>query len=101
MIDIHTLLKANIENMGEEERAYFQQFTEKLKDKLVEELINYKIQSLLKLAKSNEDNFRMNLESMLYNGFKGYDKMPMETLITIYLENKSQEDFMNLIQNIN
>ncbi|MDS0524653.1 hypothetical protein NNC19_03110 [Clostridium sp. SHJSY1] len=99
-MDIVKLLQNNTSGLNEEERRQAEKFTDSLKEKIIEELVEFESDELIKKLWKNREEFVDSLGSILINGIKGYSKMPIELLINIYLEKKSNEDFIELIENI-
>lgn len=99
-MDIIKLLQTNSSNLSEEERKQAENFTDSLKEKIIEELVEFEADELIKKLWKDKEEFVDSLGSILINGIKGYSKMPIELLINIYLEKKSNEDFISLIENI-
>ncbi|WP_143317212.1 hypothetical protein [Clostridium cibarium] len=99
-MDIMKFLHNDTSGLNEEEKVQVENFTENLKEKLIEELVEFEGNQLIKKLDKSKEEFLDSLGSILINGTKGYNKMPMDLLINIYLEKKNNEDFINLIENI-
>jgi hypothetical protein len=100
MMDIMKLLHNDTSDLSEEERIQAENFTEDLKEKLIEELVEFDADELIKKLHESKEEFIDSLGSILINGTKGYSKMSIDLLLNIYLSKKSNEDFINLIENI-
>lgn len=100
MTDIFGLLNANLDNLNEEERRYVEEFTDKLKENIIEELVEVEAARMIKDAKQDKEKFVEDLGQILIQGCKGFNKMPIQLLIDIYLEKKTDIDFMNLLEKI-
>lgn len=99
-MDISNLLQGNTEGLSEEEKVQVEAFSENLKDSLIEELVLSKQQHFLKIAKEDKEQFEDELRSLFIFGIKGYNKMSLELLINIYLEEIGNKSFVNLINNL-
>lgn len=99
-MDILNLLQGNTEGLSEEEKVQVAEFSENLKDSLIEELVLFKQQHFFKIAKEDKEQFEDELRSLFIFGIKGYNKMSLELLINIYLEEVGNESFVNLINNL-
>ncbi len=64
------------------------------------ELINDKADKILKDIDKSKDYFINTLTEILENGCKGYNTMSTKALLNIYLNVKSEEDFINLIEQV-
>lgn len=99
-MDILNLLQGNTEGLSEEEKVQVEEFSENLKDSLIEELVLSKQQHFFKIAKEDKEKFEDELRSLFIFGIKGFNKMSLELLINIYLEEIGNESFVNLINNL-
>ncbi|MGG7177134.1 hypothetical protein ACQPU1_06070 [Clostridium paraputrificum] len=99
-MNIFQLLHNDTEGMSEEELKYATEFTEKLKEKIIDELVQYEAENLIKKLDRDKDDFIESLGQILTNGTKGFNKMPMQLLVNIYLEKKNEEEFTRLIDSI-
>lgn len=100
MTDIFGLLNTNLDNLNEEERRYVEEFTDKLKENIIEELVEVEAARMIKIAKQDREKFVEDLGQILMQGCKGFNKMPIQLLINIYLEKKTDVEFMNLLEKI-
>ncbi|MDD6794769.1 MAG: hypothetical protein PUE01_05075 [Clostridiaceae bacterium] len=99
-MDIFKLLSGNLEGLSEDEKVKAEEFTEKLKDSLIEELILCEAHDLISKLERDKEEFIDSIDSIYRNGIKGYSKMSMQLLLNIYLEKKGNEEFVRLIENI-
>ena len=99
-MNIFNLLSNNKENLSLEEQQYAEKFDMVLREKIINELVEFECKKLMELMKTNEESFINKVEQILVNGKKGYKDMPTKTLIDIYLERKNEGDFIYLIEGI-
>lgn len=99
-MDIFKLLSGNLEGLSEEEKVKAEEFTEKLKDSIIDELILCEAQELISKLERDKEEFIDSIDNIYRNGIKGYNNMSMQLLLNIYLEKRSNEDFVRLIQTI-
>ena len=100
-MNIFKLLNNDIQDLSEEERIFAESFNEALRNNIIDALVEYEIEELIKQLKDNEESFREKLSEIFINGKKGYNKMPTKTLIDIFLDKKDEGEFVNLIESIN
>lgn len=100
MFKIEDILSGNFSSYPEETREYLEKYTEEFREAIKGELIENFADVMINNYDKNNEAFRDILTEMLSNGFKGYNKMSTRTLLNIYLEKKSQEDFMKLLEKI-
>ena len=96
-MNIFKLLNNDIQDLSEEERIFAESFNEALRNNIIDALVEYEIEELIKQLKDNEESFREKLSDIFINGKKGYNK----TLIDIFLDKKDEGEFVNLIESIN
>ena len=77
-----------------------EKFNETLRNNIIDTLVEYEIEALIKQLKDDEEGFRERLADIFINGKKGYNKMPTKTLIDIFLDKKDEGEFINLIEGI-
>ena len=99
-MNIFRLLNNDIQDLSEEERIFAESFNEALRNTIIDALVQYEIEELIKQLKNDEDGFRDKLADIFINGKKGYNKMPTKTLIDIFLDKKDEGEFINLIEGI-
>ena len=99
-MNIFRLLNNDIEGLSEEERVFAESFNESLRNNIIDALVKYDIEELIKQLKDDEDGFRERLADIFINGKKGYNKIPTKTLIDIFLDKKDEGEFINLIESI-
>lgn len=100
-MSIFRLLNNDIQDLSEEERIFAESFNEALRNNIIDALVEYEIEELIKQLKDDEESFRDKLSDIFINGKKGYNKMPTKTLIDIFLDKKDEGEFINLIESIN
>lgn len=100
-MNIFRLLNNDIQGLSDEERIFAERFNEELRNNIINALVQYEIEELIKELKDDEDSFRGKLADIFINGKKGYNKMPTKTLIDIFLDKKDEGEFVNLIESIN
>jgi len=100
LLKIEDILSGNFSSYPEETQIYMKNFAEKLKNYIKTELINDKADKMLKDIDKSKDYFIDVLTEILENGCKGYNTMSTKALLNIYLNVKTEEDFINLIEKI-
>lgn len=100
-MNIFKLLNNDIQDLSEEERIFAESFNEALRNNIIDALVEYEIEELIRQLKDDEESFREKLSDIFINGKKGYNKMPTKTLIDIFLDKKDEGEFVNLIESIN
>jgi len=101
MFKIEDVLSGDFSSYPEETRKFMEEYTEKLREAIKEELIKELAERMLKDVDKSKETFMNILTEILDNGCKGFNKMSTRTLLNLYLEKKSNEDFMRLFENIN
>ncbi|MDU5261222.1 MAG: hypothetical protein E6176_02210, partial [Clostridium celatum] len=99
-MNIFKLLNNDIQDLSEEERIFAESFNEALRNNIIDALVEYEIEELIRQLKDDEESFREKLSEIFINGKKGYNKMPTKTLIDIFLDKKDEGEFVNLIESI-
>lgn len=100
MIDFMKLLNNDTSNLSESERAQVEMFTNSLKEKLIDELVKYEADELIKKLEKDKEDFVESIGQNLINGCRGYKNMSMQLLLDIYLEKIGSESFISLIENL-
>ncbi|ERI91512.1 hypothetical protein HMPREF1982_03156 [Clostridiales bacterium oral taxon 876 str. F0540] len=100
MFSIHDILSGDFSKYPEELQEYMKKYTEKLREAIKEELAKEMADKILKEVNKDNETFMSILTEILDNGFKGFNKMSTRTLLNMYLEKKSEEDFMKLLESI-
>lgn len=100
MVKIEEILCGDFSAYPEETQIYMKNYTEKLMKYMKEELIQDKADRMLKDIDKSKDYFIDVLTQILENGCKGYNTMSSRSLLNIYLNTKSQEDFINLLEKV-
>lgn len=101
MIRIEELLSGEFSAYPEETQKFMKEYTEKLRESIEEELVKDMADRMLKDIDKSNDTFMNILTEMLNNGCKGFSKMSTQSLLNIYLERKTEEDFFNLLKKLN
>lgn len=100
MFKIEDIISGDFSAYPEEMQDYMKKFTELLRENIIEELINDTKEKILKNLSQSKNDLMDILIDILENGHKGYNNMSTRTLLNIYLEKKSQEDFMKLLDKV-
>jgi polyhydroxyalkanoate synthesis regulator protein len=101
MFKIEDILSGDFSKYPPEAQEYMIKYTEKLREKIKEELAKELADRMLKDVDKSNETFMNILTEILDNGCKGFNKMSTRALLNTYLEKKSQEDFFNLLDQIN
>jgi polyhydroxyalkanoate synthesis regulator protein len=101
MFKIEDILSGDFSKYPPEAQGYMIKYTEKFREKIKEELAKELADRMLKDVDKSNETFMNILTEILDNGCKGFNKMSTRTLLNIYLEKRSQEDFFNLLEQIN
>jgi hypothetical protein len=101
MFKIEDILSGDFSKYPQEAQEYMIKYTEKFREKIKEELAKELADRMLKDVDKSNETFMNILTEILDNGCKGFNKMSTHTLLNIYLEKRSQEDFFNLLEQIN
>lgn len=101
MFKIEDILSGDFSSYPEETQEYLKKYTEELRESIKEELIKSFADIIIENADKNNETFIDIITEMLNNGFKGYNKMSTRALLNIYLDKKSEEDFMKLLEKVN
>ena len=99
-MDIFKIFNDDMSGLTEEEKFYAEKFNTALKEAIIDGLVIYEGNEIIKNIKNDEEAFREKMELIFTNGLKGYKNMPIKTLIDIYIDRCGEEAFINLIQNI-
>ena len=99
-MDIIKLFNNDLSNMSYEDQKTALAFNDKLKYKIIDELVEYETKKLIKTINKSEDDFKDIVGNILINGTKGFNKIPVQSLINIYLEKIGQERFLTIIEQI-
>ena len=100
-MELTGLLNKENNELSEEEKIKAEEFNEKLKDKIIDELVEYQSEELIKKFKRDKEIFIDSIYNLLVNGIKGYKNLNLKQLIELYISNKTQEDFTNLLEELN
>ena len=100
MFKIEDIISGDFSAYPEEMQEYMKKFTELLRENIIEELINDTKEKILKNLSQSKNDLMDILIDILENGHKGYNNMTTRILLNIYLEKKSQEDFMKLLDKV-
>lgn len=101
MFNIEDILSGDFSKYPEEVQEFMKSYTEIFREKLKEALRNDLADRMLKDIDKSNETFMTVLSEILDNGCKGFNKMSTRSLLNIYLEKKSQEDFFNLLEDVN
>lgn len=100
MFKIEDILSGDFSSYPEDVQQYMINYTEKFREAIKEELTKDLSDRMLKDIDKSNETFMNILTEILYNGCKGFDKMSTRALLNIYLEKKSEEDFIRLLEKI-
>ncbi|WP_026881494.1 hypothetical protein [Clostridium akagii] len=101
MFKFEDIISGNYSQYPEEIQKYMENYSELLRDKIKDELIKNKTDKMLKNIDKSNETFITVLSEILENGTKGYNKMSTKTLIDMYLDIKSPEEFATMLESIN
>lgn len=99
-MDIFKILNNDTDGLTDEEKAFADKFNYTLREKIIDELVEYEINELINNLRVDKEIFKEKVENIFINGKKGYKDMPTKTLIDIYLSKMNEGDFVNLIESI-
>jgi len=101
LLRIEDIISGDFSAYPEEAQKQMIRYTEILREHIKEELINDRAERMLKDIDKGNETFINILTEILENGSKGFNKMSTQTLLNIYLDNKNQEDFADLLEKVN
>lgn len=101
MIKIEELLSGDFSAYPEETQEFMKKYTERLRESIEGELVNDMAARMLKDIDKSNETFMNILADILSNGCKGFSKMSTQSLLNIYLDRKTEEDFFNLLKKLN
>jgi len=101
MVNIGHIISGDFSAYPEESQEFMKKYTEKLRENIKDELIKDIANRMLKDIDKSKEYFMNVLTEILDNGYKGLERMPTTMLLDKYLEGKSQEDFMKLLEKVN
>ena len=101
MFNFQDIMAENFSKYTEETQDIMREYNKMIREKLKEELICHISENMLKDIHVTKDNFIDSLSQILNNGWKGFNKMSTQGLLNMYLEGKSQEDFIELMEKVN
>jgi hypothetical protein len=101
MMKIEEIMSGDFSAYPEETQIFMEEYTQKLREGIKDELIKAVSHDMLKDIDKSKDYFINVLTDLLDNGYKGLSKMSTKALIDTYLEKKSEEDFFMLLEKIN
>jgi hypothetical protein len=101
MFKIEDILSGDFTSYPEETRKIMEEYSVKLREAIKGELTRDLADKMLKDVDKSNETFMNILTEILDRGCKGFNKMSTRTLLNLYLEKKSNEEFMKLLDNIN
>lgn len=101
MFKIEDILSGDFSAYPEETQQFMKDYTEKFREAIKEELTKDLADKMLKDVDKGNETFMNILTEILDKGCKGFNKMSTRTLLNPYLEKKSNEEFVKLLENIN
>ena len=99
-MNIFDLLNNNKDSLSTEEVEYAKRFDDLLREKVIDELVDFECNKLIEDMTNNKELFINKIEQIFINGKKGYKDMPTKSLIDIYIDKKNEGDFIYLIESI-
>ncbi|MDT8717939.1 hypothetical protein IAI10_14840 [Clostridium sp. 19966] len=100
MFNIEDILSEDYSKYPEDAKEYLIKFNQKLRESIKEELIQDKMDMVMKNVNNDKEYLVGVLEEILENGFKGYNNMSTRALVNTYLSQKDQQDFIGLIEKV-
>lgn len=100
MINILKVLEGDYSSYSHKDKEYMINFSEKLKESIKKELVLERAEKLIEDLNESKAQFIIDLEDLFEEGFEGFKTMSIKTLLDIYLEKRSDEEFINLIEKI-
>jgi len=94
------VLEGDYSSYSQKDKEYMINFSEKLKESIKKELVLERAEKLIEDLNESKTQFIMDIEDLLEEGFEGFKTMSIKTLLDIYLEKRSDEEFINLIEKI-
>ena len=101
MLRIEDIISGDFSAYAEDTQKQMIRYTEILREHIKEELINDRAERMLKDIDKGNETFINILTEILENGSKGFNKMSTQSLLNIYLDNKNQKDFSDLLEKVN
>ncbi|MGK0469178.1 MAG: UDP-galactopyranose mutase [Clostridium sp.] len=101
MMKIEDIMSGDFSDYPEETQIFMQEYTEKLRESVKDEIIKDISHNMLVDIDKSKDYFINVLTDILDNGYKGLSKMSTRSLIDKYLECKNEEDFLVLLERVN
>ena len=99
-MDIMKILNNDLEGMSEEEKQYVNVFSEKLKDKIIDDLVEVEENRIISLIKENKEGYKDLIYSIYAEGIIGYRSMNIQLLINIYIDKCGDEKLITTINDI-
>ena len=99
-MDIMKILNNDLEGMSEEEKQYVNVFSEKLKDKIIDDLVEVEENRIISLIKENKEGYKDLIYSIYSEGIRGYKSMSIQLLINIYIDKCGDEKLITTINDI-
>ena len=100
MLKIDDIISGDFSAYPKETQELMEKYTEILRERIKEELINDRANRMLKDIDKSNETFINILTEILENGSKGFNKMSTQALLNVYLENKTPDDFMKLLEGV-
>lgn len=101
MLNFEDIICGNYSKYPEEIQNYMKNYSQLLREKIKAELIKSKADMLLNSIDNSNEAFMSILTEILENGTKGYNNMSTKTLIDMYLNIKTHEEFVAILESIN
>ena len=100
MLNIGDLMDGDFSSYPEEAQEYLRNYTEKLRETLIDELVQDTYDKIMKSIEGGREEYKTILTEILARGHKGYENMTNRALIKLYLEKKNQVEFMALLEKL-
>lgn len=100
MLNIGDLMEGNFSAYPEEAQEFLRSYTEKLREALIEELIQDTYNKIMESIEGGKEEYKTVLTEILAKGHKGYENMTNRALLNLYLERKNEVDFMKLLEKV-
>ena len=100
-MDLIKIINNDFTGFTEEEIESAENFNRELKEKIIDELIEYESEQYIKMAKTDVEGFKDSMYFLLSNGVKGYKKLSLKHLIDNCVFKLGEDRFFKLIEKIN
>lgn len=101
MFNIQDILSGEYSKYPADVQEFMKKYNERLRENIKLELRNDLAKRMLKDIDKSNETFMTILTEIVDNGCKGFNQMSTRALLNLYLERKSEEDFMRLLEKAN